>query len=406
MIACSNRTFLLSRPCWFVTALILGFFSTPALGQDPREEITATYQGLTPGFVAPARDTQSGKFRYRYVERERWVKQVRHAARDTGNSEPPAGILNWEVPFSEFATAGMDRYFRTYCAEVPIGVVAGNTYRFEILPPTVLEAYGLPDTEAGRAEASRRAGYVRELFGRCYVPTLTDPEAARSFQIALWEIIHETQLPETKAAPFDLATGNFQYDGKLEDAPPYVRQAQGYLKSLTGNDSVFDENPDLAGRELVWMKGLVSPLAADAVAQSQFALQYVRGGSASTADAFGSGLGSLGGSGADAFGMGPVGGPGAGAYGGLGAGAGGLFGGTGSGSGGSTSPTSSTGGTTTAATSTPSSSTSTTPPSNQPPDNPTPPTNPVPAPSGLVLGLLAAGTFIGRQVGFRAVGKK
>ena len=64
--------------------------------------------------------------------------------------------------------------------------------------PEVPTAFALPNTDAGREEAFRRAKYVRELFGRFYPQALKedDPDAGFAFQVALWEIIHEGQLPE------------------------------------------------------------------------------------------------------------------------------------------------------------------------------------------------------------------
>jgi hypothetical protein len=396
-----------------VTVLACGSFVTQVKGQSP-PQISATYRGLTP--TTPANDGLPAMFRYRWVERDKWVERVAGVVPGIPNNEPSVGILNWDVPSSEFTTAGLDRTFRTYCAEAPIGVTSGKTYRFQVQSPSLPEAFGLPETPDGRAEAVRRASYIRELYGRYYLTSLDDPNATRSFQVALWEIIHETQLPPAKAAPFDLTTGNFQADyANLAAAPSFVRQAQDYLKSLTGNENLFYDNPGLAGMELIRLKGLAGAGAGDIAAQSQFALQSVQASASNNAVATaGSGVTSgLGGSGS--------GGPGGGSpsLGGVptGFGPGAGFGGVGSPGttgGSSTTGTSTGAGSTTEPTTTsstpfqPPTTSSNDPPINQPPNNsvlpaidqlpPTPPqTSPVPAPAGVVLGLVAWGIVAGRR---------
>ena len=399
--------------CWLAAVLACGSVAAQEKGQTP-PQISITYRGLTP--TTPTEDGRPAMFRYRWVERDKWVERVTGTVPGIPNNEPSVGILNWDVPSTEFTTAGLDRTFRTYCAEAPIGVTEGKTYRFEVQSPSRPEAFGLPETAAGRAEAARRDGYIRELFGRYYLPSLDDPKATRAFQIALWEIIHETQLPATKAAPFDLTTGNFQADyPNLAAAPAFVQVAQDYLKSLTGNENLFYENPGLAGMELIRLKGLAGAGAGDIAAQSQLALQTAQAsaeseGAATAGSGVTSGLGGLGGSGS--------GGPGGGgsSFGGAptGLGVGSAFG-AGVGSPGTSTGSSSTGTTST----TPSSTTSTTPfqaptistsdpPINQPPNNSVlpaidqlPPSHqqvsPVPTPAGLVLGLVACGIVAGRR---------
>ncbi|MDB5306667.1 MAG: hypothetical protein JWO38_869 [Gemmataceae bacterium] len=392
-----------------LAVLILGFIVvTPAASQERRSEVTATYTGLN----LPPTDLQGAAakntFRYKYTDRNKWLERVGRAIVGNDIDSPAVGMLNWEVPPSEFGTAGMDRTFRTYCAEAPVRVAAGNTYRFEIQSPAIPEAYGLPNTDAGKAEAFRRAAYVRELFGMYYIPSLSDAKAAKAFQIALWEIIHEASWPEGQPAPLNLSAGSFQA-AEQQDDPASVALARDYLKSLTGNDNVFYENPDLAGRELVRMTGLASPLAANVVPQSQFALRYVRGG-ASAPGAAAPLLGGVGGGG-----IGGIGG-GGGGFGGLGGFGGAPLAGVGAGGGGGSAPGTTT---TTTPTSTPPSTTTTPPttttntPPNSPPTIPRPPVNgpptdttPVPAPAGLVLGLIAVGAFASRRAFLRATTDK
>jgi hypothetical protein len=378
-------------------ALSLAFIlSTSSLAQERRVVVTATYNGLNlPPIVLP-KDAAKGTFTYDYKNREEWLKRIGNGVVGGRTNSPGVGLLDWVVPPDEFGTAAMSREFRTFCAEAVVPVTVGQTYTFEIKQPTITEAYKLDDTDAGQSESLRRSLYIRELFGRYYIPALTDGRVARAFQIALWEIIHEPSWAADKPAPLDLNSGSFTA-AKVQDDPATVSLAQDYVQSLTGNDNLFYENPDLAGRELVWMKGLVSPLAGNAVAQSQFALQYVRGGGANVGAGLLTGGLPLGGGG-----FGGIGGGGGLLGGGLGAG-GGAFIGSGAGAGGGLGG----GGSTTPPTTTPPTTTTTVPPVNSPPtgppETPTPPTTPttpttpVPAPAGIVLGLIAVGTLFGRR---------
>src|SRR6185312_14016518 len=127
------------------------------------------------------------------------------------------GILDWVVPAEEFGTAGMDRQFRTYCAEAPVPAIAGLTYKFEVMSPTVPIAYQQADTEEGKADAYRRSQYIRELFGRYYMLSLTDARAAKAFQISLWEIVHETPWAADQPAPLDLNKGAFTAAQQQDD---------------------------------------------------------------------------------------------------------------------------------------------------------------------------------------------
>lgn len=354
-----------------------------ASAQERRAEVIATYNGLNiPAPVQP-QDPVKNTFTYNYTLRDQWLKKVDHGVVGGRNNSPAVGIMDWVVPAQEYGTAGMDREFRTYCAEAPVPVTAGNTYKFEVKSPAVPEAYRIADTDAGKAEAYRRSQYIRELFGRYYVPSLTDYQAAKAFQIALWEIIHESTWNPDQPPPLDLNNGAFTA-AKNQADPDSVALSQTYLTSLTGDDNIFYQNPDLAGRELVWMQGIASPFAGGAIAQSQFALQYVRGGGSNTAPFInapigGGGIGGGGGLIGGGGGGGLIGGGGGLLAGGFG---GGGFGGGGGGSSGSP----------------PSSPPINTPPINGPPNGPPEtPTTPVPAPYGVILGAIAIGILAGRR---------
>lgn len=323
-----------------------------------------------------------------------------------------AGVFRWEVPETEFGTNGMDRNFTGYCAEVLVPITAEKTYRFRTNSIYDVGNYGLKaDDDKAPLVAQRRARYIQELFGRYYrdpVANAVGSDEAVAFQVALWELIQETEPAEGEAKR-DLFGGDFRADYVPADAPAFVRTAQSYLDSLTGNDALFYENPALRGRELVRLMGIAN--AEGLVAQSQFALRYTGGGATGVAGgavAVG-GAGGLVGGGVGA----PVGG--VGGFGG-GAGGGGFTTGTGTNSSSSSTPGSST--VTTPILGAPTVTTSTPPvggPNTTPPPVSTistPPiggpndTNPVPAPPAVLLGLIAVGTLGSWRLGSRLLGRK
>lgn len=354
------------------SAVLVALALTGSLAHAQNASFNALYQGADP----------KGEFAFTWKEKGKFAK--------------PVGRLRWEVPPSEFSTGGVDRSFSGYCSEPLVPVVAGNLYRYEIQSPDMPEIYGLPTTDDGLRAAARRAQYVRELFGRYYQSTLSSndaiaPLAPLAFQAALWEVIHESEFPDV-ASPFDLFTGNFQANyPNLEQSPPYVQEAQRYVRSLTGDEiTTFYENTAVAGKELVHMKGLATE--AGLVGQSQFGLRDQSGGApgfnGATA-AGGTGFGALGG----------------GAGSGLGNGAGGILpaalgAGGGGGGGGGGNPNDPTPPTETPPTDTPPTTTGGGPPTEEPDDPGTPGTHtnvPVPGPAGIVLGAIAVGVIAGRS---------
>jgi hypothetical protein len=317
-----------------------------------------------------------------------------------------AGVFRWEVPETEFGTNGLDRNFTGYCAEVLVPITAEKLYRFRVNSLYATTNYGLADDDKAVLAAQRRATYIQELFGRFFrdpVLKSVNPVEALALQVALWEVIQETEPAEGEPAR-DLFAGDFQADYDRAKAPAYVLKAQEYLDALTSNDALFYENPDLRGRELIRLMGIEN--AEKVVAQSQFALRFVGGGGAGTTSLSRALTG--GGFAAGGFGA-PVAGFGTG-------GGGGGFAGGGGNGGGSTTPPS-----------TPPVSTEQPPtggpqnpefpppqpppPPEQPPSPPIPdlfdfPPSPVPAPAGLVLGAIALGTLGSWRLGVRLLGKK
>jgi hypothetical protein len=243
------------------SALLLAIIAGVARGDG---KVVATYLKTDP----------AASFAFKTQPQDRFVDAWKN---QKGQFTRKSGRLEWQVPETEPGTGRMGREFSTYCAEALVGVVPGKTYQFDVQEPNVPEAFGLPDDPAGWAEADRRARFVRELFGRYYPDSLKDGAAAQSFQIALWEIIHESEFPEGPS-PFSLFGGTFRFDTPdRADPPAYVRRAEEYLKALTGDDLPFYKNPELEGKQLVRLKGLPEPADCDGAGgapQSQFALQY------------------------------------------------------------------------------------------------------------------------------------
>ncbi len=332
----------------------------------------------------------------------------------------PVGDMSMEFPAGLLPSAGLDPTLRTFCVEPLVPMYAGEVYPFQVDPLGKPAAFGLSDTPEGVAAGEKRARFVRELYGRFYTDVAADPAVnAPAFQVALWELTQETEVPDGPM-PFSLATGTFRADYPNEaDSPAFVRQAQRYVQTLTGDDASFAANPALANMQLTRLTAL-HPVGRVAAGQSQLALRttpttptgFDSGGLGGPA---GGGLGGMptgfGGLGRG-IGGGGIGGPAGGRPGGFGGGGGG-FGGFGGFGNTTTTPTTTTtpGSITTPGNGGPASPTTsfiptvpvapgpdTTPgtsgPSGRPPEFPPGPTPPsvqaVPAPAGLVLAGVAA----------------
>jgi hypothetical protein len=310
------------------------------------------------------------------------------------------GAFGWEIPPSTFSTGGLDRNFTGYCAEILVPITAGQTYRFQPIGLNEPQSYGLPATAEGAKLADQRATLIRELFGRYFRKTMTATDIF-AFQVALWELNQEPQ-PQKGPVAFDLFAGEFQVNYPREEAPAFVRLAQDYLNSLTGDDTTFYTNEAIQGRELVRLQGIAN--AEGVVAQSQLALRYFNGGGGGEGFGTGSGVGGGGGGlpGVPGGGGGPPGGSG-GFGGGSGGGGGGLITG---GGGGGVAPPSGGGGSVP-----PGGGGGTLIPPEPGGGNKKPPTGgggsvtPVPAPPGVLLGLVAAGAILTRSVYFRRMRK-
>jgi len=253
--------------------------------------LAAAVSTAVAGSAVQAQTLPDLNLRYRELsEREALRFTMKNPAEPKAAAVPitkPVGWMNWDFTDSTTSTMGFDPNLKAFCIEPMIPVVPGQEYGFTIdsfgLPR---DFAGVPNTKDGEALAKKRQAFVRELYGRHYSDLMKNPATvAPAFQTALWELVGESEVPDGPM-PFSLYTGNFQVNYPNEDqAPAYLRTAQGYLQSLTGDDVSFTTNPDLAGQELIRLGGVRD--AGGTVAQSQLALR-LRGGSSTVSAPFAS----------------------------------------------------------------------------------------------------------------------
>ncbi|MFO0938795.1 MAG: hypothetical protein U0798_20010 [Gemmataceae bacterium] len=194
-------------------------------------------------------------------------------AQDKGAFAKPIGTLNWDIADKQFVNGGLDPQFRTYCCEPLISVTPGRTYKFKFDPIDRPEYFNQPDDEDGRLNTIQRTRFIRELYGKYYNESVSSKEnAAAAFQVALWELVSESTPQAENENKFSLFNGTFRttFDSD-ETSPEYVRMGEKYLKSLSGDDRAFFENPTFEHMELVRLTGL--PGEDNSVPQSQYALR-------------------------------------------------------------------------------------------------------------------------------------
>lgn len=336
---------------WLAAAVTVTTLAGTASAQEPTPDVVLRYDGLT------ARETF--KFRMNGAEHAKAV-----------------GGLRWQFPASSLATLGFDPAPVTFCIEPLVPITAGQEYGLTIDSfGKPRDFAGLKADKAGVEAADRRAKYVRELFAKHYAEAVKDNGTVSAFQVAVWELVSETQTPAAPAA-YSLYSGTFQAVEPVATAPAFVRTAEGYLKGLTGDDAAFATAPLLAGRELVQLSG--TNISTGTAAQAQLGVRN-RGGVNNLVSPFGTDANSFGGLGGGGFapqlgGRNPLGGFGGGGFGGGGGGfGGGFFGGVGGGGTTTTSPP-------TTSTSPPPPGTIEQPGGNNPinPNSPPPPVSPPP----------------------------
>jgi hypothetical protein len=388
----TNQSFYCRNINWTVGLFAVICFAMPCLADpQPSDTVTTNVRSMI------GDKPEAAALVFDYKDAQQWVDRVtKHAGIPPEklqlNDKPQViGGLGLVVPENIFSTGRLERSFTAFSIEAPIQAKLGQSYRYEIqsFDPPHPEVFGLNDDPEGRAKAKIRGMYIRELYGQHYVDTLTSPLAAQAFQIALWKLIHETKPP-----PFDLKTGAFTIPN-MGNAPQYVKTAEGYLKALTGDDAVFYENREAwQNRLLVRLKRASKPEKDEVFGPSLLAFQNRKTESARKDFS------------ASLFGVGSTyngGGPGAGGNGGNGGNGGGD---AGSGSPNNTSPNQSLNPTPPSGGGAPATGFPGAGPQNINPNNiiihdgPTPnplPIRAVPAPAGLVLGLVGIGALLLRR---------
>lgn len=114
---------------------------------------------------------------------------------------------------------GIGGLIQAFCVEIRQDVDFGGHYVYDLAPVAQV-----PNTSPMGAT---KADELSELWGR-YFSIVVDNDSAAAFQLAVWEIVNDTQL--------DLHAGNFQTvlgPGQTTDGA-YVALAQGWLNSLDG----------------------------------------------------------------------------------------------------------------------------------------------------------------------------
>ncbi|HEY2783670.1 MAG TPA: hypothetical protein VGJ05_01735 [Fimbriiglobus sp.] len=204
-------------------------------------------------------------------------KDFAFSYKDMGVLSRPVGMLDWEIPKTQFSTCGLDRNFRTFSLEPLVTIIPGQTYPFKFETMTLPAFFGMTNDAAGMAEAHRRVKYIKELYGLYYQEALKEPaELPSAFQTALWEIMQESAVPADGSSGFSLYSGDFRANYReAASSPEYVRKAEEYLQSLSGDDLIFDVNPAFSSFELVRMTGL--PGNDEPAPQAQLALRLREG---------------------------------------------------------------------------------------------------------------------------------
>lgn len=126
-----------------------------------------------------------------------------------------AGAFNWTRTGGDYDGAGAEGNVESFCVELSQYINYGSTYNF-----TTAEPEDAPTPGAGMGE--ERADLLSELFGRHYDAEFTADEAA-AFQVAVWEVTHDTGL--------DLAAGATRFI----DGGAFFDLAQDWLDTLDGS---------------------------------------------------------------------------------------------------------------------------------------------------------------------------
>lgn len=188
----------------------------------------------------------------------------RHGGANPGNTT--AGLMNWrtmayagpgQADAGFYGAYPVNSRFTTFCVELT-QYASGNIV-FSIVD---LSQVPMPGNNPGNplnGMGVTKANDLKNLFARYYNPALltTNSTEAAAFQVATWEIVHETH-----SGPYNVVegTGNFY----LWNDPSGVRtRAQAMLTDLSTNTYAWNENSSLSGKQLV---GLSSGSRQDQIA--------------------------------------------------------------------------------------------------------------------------------------------
>ena len=113
--------------------------------------------------------------------------------------------------------------FFAFCADLAQPVALGQSYTYQ-----VGSAAELPQVQLRTGNPALAVARLEELWGRYYSQAGTSNTNAAAFQLAIWEIVHDSA-----AIPPSLSTGTTTATGVT------ATTANGWLSSLTGDRSSF-----------------------------------------------------------------------------------------------------------------------------------------------------------------------
>lgn len=127
-----------------------------------------------------------------------------------------AGELDWSRTGG--SAAGVPAHFSTFCIELDETVKSGTNYTYNL--GNLLTG----PTSVSGGMGSSKANLLAELYGR-FLSGLTqsDSNYAAAFQIAIWEIVTDSNR--------NLSSGNF----RVKNQGSYYTQAQTMLSALNGS---------------------------------------------------------------------------------------------------------------------------------------------------------------------------
>lgn len=171
----------------------------------------------------------------------------------TGSTK--AGVMNWDVvaydgskggaadaPF--YATYPIGSSFTSFCVE--LSQYTASPVYFERVDVASVPRPGSGSGNPSTGMGDPKADALINLFAKYYDPTAfaLDSKNAVAFQIAIWEIVHES------LGAWDTTAGNF-YITNTTGAVDLARdRANLWLQDIASNTYAWSSNSYLAGKEL------------------------------------------------------------------------------------------------------------------------------------------------------------